>query len=148
MPSPQWIIENWFLLLSAAGIVGGFILNSYAIHSDTKTRKVANNLKLTEGHRDVWLTVIHEPHLKRILDPKVDPVAVPITEEERIFVNLAILHSSVAFQAARKKLLIPPQGVAMDVSRFYSLPIPAFVWNEIKSMQDPDFVTFVDSCQK
>ena len=47
----------------------------------------------------------------------------------------------------RDELTIPPEGLRRDVWQFFSLPIPQWVWNRVKVMQDDDFVVFVEACR-
>jgi hypothetical protein len=50
----QWLGENWFDLFSSAGIIGGLWFTAVSLHSETKTRRVANLLTLTANYREVW----------------------------------------------------------------------------------------------
>jgi len=58
-----------------------------------------------------------------------------ITREEEIFVTLAILHLNAAFYAHKLELVFNLEGIRRDISWFFSLPIPAMIWekNEIAS---------------
>ncbi len=147
MQSLRWLAENWFIYLNALGIVGGLFFTGYSLHSETKTRKIANLLTLTQSHRDIWKEVIHEPKLNRVLAIRVNMERDPVTREEEIFVTLVIQHLSVVFHAMRDELTIPPEGLRRDVWQFFSLPIPQRVWNRVKVMQDDDFVVFVEACR-
>lgn len=147
MQSLRWLAENWFIYLNALGVVGGLFFTGYSLHSETKTRKIANLLTLTQSHRDIWKEVIHEPKLNRVLAIRVNMERDPVTREEEIFVTLVIQHLSVVFHAMRDELTIPPEGLRRDVWQFFSLPIPQRVWNRVKVMQDDDFVVFVEACR-
>ena len=92
-----WLTANTFELLNALGIVGGLLFTAHSLRSETKTRRVANLLALTEAHRSIWREQLHGPHLARVLAPTVDVAKEPITREEEIFVNLVIQHLSVVF---------------------------------------------------
>ena len=143
----QPVITNWFTILSALGIAGGLFFNGYALRSDTKTRRVANLLILAEGHRDIWKEQLKYPALARVLDPVVNLSNEPVTLSEEIFVNLVIQHLNVVFHTMRDELTISPEGLRRDVSEFFSLPIPASVWNKFKVLQNDQFVEFVEACQ-
>ncbi len=147
MQSLRWLADNWFIYLNALGVVGGLFFTGYSLHSETKTRKIANLLTLTQSHRDIWKEVIHEPKLNRVLATRVNMERDPVTREEEIFVTLVIQHLSVVFHAMRDELTIPPEGLRRDVWQFFSLPIPQRVWNRVKVMQDDDFVVFVEACR-
>ncbi len=49
----RWLAENWFTLLNVIGIVGGLFFTGHSLRSETKTRRVANLLSLTQAHRDI-----------------------------------------------------------------------------------------------
>ena len=50
----QWFTENWFNLFSSLGIIGGLWFTAISLHSETKTRRIANLLTITANHREVW----------------------------------------------------------------------------------------------
>ena len=139
MQSLRWLAENWFTLLNAVGVVGGLCFTGYSLHSEAKTRRVANLLTLTQSHRDVWKEMFHEPELKRILDPNADLNHRPVTREEEIFVTLVIQHLSIVLHAMRNDLTIPPEGLRRDVWQFFSLPIPGEVWEKLSILQNDAF---------
>jgi len=143
----QPVITNWFTILSALGIAGGLFFNGYALRSDTKTRRVANLLVLAEGHRDIWKEQLKYPDLARVLDPAANLTKEPLTLSEEIFVNLVIQHLNVVFHTMRDELTVSPEGLRRDVSEFFSLPIPAAVWNKFKVLQNDRFVKFVEDCR-
>ena len=147
MGSLRWLAENGFTLLNAVGVVGGLLFTSHSLRSETKTRRIANLLSLTEGHRDIWKEVLAHPELSRILDPNTDPSGQPVTREEEIFVNLVIQHLSVVFHAMRDELTIKPEGLRRDVWWFFSLPVPSAVWEKMKVLQNDKFVLFVEECR-
>src|SRR5881397_337898 len=103
-----WLTENGFNLLNAFGIIGGLFFTGYSLHSETKTRRVANLLALTEAHRNIWKEQLKTPRLARVLEPTVDLSKEPITREEEIFVNLVVQHLSVVFHTMRDELTIKP----------------------------------------
>ena len=147
MGSLRWLTENWFTLLNAVGIVGGLMFTGHSLRSETKTRRIANLLSLTTGHRDIWKQIFTRPQLSRILDPNADTSSKPVTREEEIFVNLVIQHLSVVFHAMRDELTIKPEGLRRDVWWFFSLPIPQTVWEKMKVLQNDKFVAYVEECR-
>jgi hypothetical protein len=142
-----WLTDNAFNLFNALGIVGGLLFTGYSLHSEAKTRRVANLLALTEAHRNIWKEHLKSPQLARVLSTAVDLLKEPITREEEIFVNLIIQHTSVVFHTMRDELTIKPEGLRRDVASFFSLPIPQAVWEQLKTVQDDQFIAFVDSCR-
>lgn len=142
-----WLTQNGFDLLNAFGIVGGLLFTGYSLHSETKTRKVANLLAITEAHRNIWKEHFKNPQLARVLAPFVDLTKEPITRDEEIFVNLVIQHVSVVFQTTRNELLFDLEGLRRDVASFFSLPIPQAVWGRLKVMQNDQFIAFMEACR-
>jgi hypothetical protein len=86
----QWLAENWFNLFSSVGIIGGLWFTAVSLHSETKTRRVANLLSVTANHREIWKVFLNDKQLARIRDVSADTRKQPITEAERIFVGLVI----------------------------------------------------------
>ena len=141
-----WIVENWFNLLSAVGITASLLFTAVSLRSETKTRRVANLLTLTQNHREIWSQLFDHPVLGRVLAPDVDLSKVPMTLDERWYANLVIQHVSSAYEAMKSGLAIKPEGLAKDVGWFFSLPIPRAVWRATEYLQNPDFVDFVSEC--
>lgn len=144
----DWLNQNWFILLQSAGIIGGLLFTAFAMRSDEKTRRIGNDLLVTQNHRDIWKEVFRKPDLLRVLDEEVNLNDKPVRREEEIFVNLVILHLNSVFHAMKDKLVLKPEGLQKDVGSFFTLPIPKAVWNEMKLLHDADFVKFVESCWK
>jgi len=143
----NWAVNNWFELLSAIGIVGGLYFTTFALRSETKTRRIAHLLTITANHREVWKLLFQSPELYRVLCPTVDSAKHPVTEQEEMFVTLAIQHISSVYYAMKDELVIKLEGLRRDVSQFMSLPIPRTVWEKLKLVQNDDFVAFVESCR-
>ena len=143
----RWIIENGFTLLNAVGVVGGLLFTGISLHSETKTRRVANLLTLTQNHRALWSEYFRNPQLTRVLDATADTGKQPVNRDEEIFVNLVIQHLSSVFHALRDELVVKPEGLRRDVWWFFSLPIPLVVWERAKVLQNDAFIAFVEQCR-
>lgn len=141
----EWVTQHWLDLLQSIGIVGGLLFTAISLRIDAKVRRVANLLTLTEHHRDLWTNIYQRPELSRVLNPAADLAQSPLTEEEELFVLLAVLHLGSAHRAMRQGMFAPPAGLRMDIQRFFSRPIPKIVWERIKALQDDDFVKFVET---
>ena len=141
-----WIAENWFNILSAAGIIGSLLFTAVSLRSETKTRRISNLLALTQNHREMWAELFEHPDLGRVLDPAADLSTRPITTEEHFFITMAIQHLNSAYQAMKSDLVMNTVGVRQDVRTFFSLPVPLGVWKELRALQSPDFVEFVEQC--
>ncbi len=143
----DWIGHNWFDLLSSIGIIGSLCFTGVSLHSETKTRRIQNLLSVIQNHRELWTDFYHHSELSRVLDPSADLIAKPITREEERFVKLVIQHVNGVFQAMKNGLIINPEGMRRDVGSFFSLPIPRAVWEQVRTLQNADFVRFVERCQ-
>ena len=148
MEGLRWIAENWFTALSAVGIVGGLFFTATSLRSETKTRRIANQLAMTANHRDVWKELFHRPELARVVDPAAEVAKQPLTPEEQAFVTMVILHLSSVYEALKDELVIKQHGLRRDVESFFALPIPKAVWEETKLLQNEDFVAFVEKCRR
>lgn len=141
-----WLLENWFTLLSAMGIIGGLFFTAFSLRSEAKTRRIAHLLTITANHREVWKEFSHNPQLARVLDASANVLKQPVTPEEEIFVNLVLLHISSVYYAMKDELVIKLEGLRRDVAQFLSLPIPRAIWEKSKLVQNDNFVAFVESC--
>ena len=144
----QWIAENWFNLLSTVGIVGSLLFTAISLHSETKTRRIANLLTITANHRDVWKEFFRFPELARVIEPTADVSKQPITPAEQIFVNMVISHTGSVYEAIKDELLTKQDGLRRDVKAFFSLPVPKAVWTRTKLLQNQDFAAFIESSLK
>jgi hypothetical protein len=140
-----WISDNWFNLLSAVGIIASLLFTAVSLRSETKTRRIDNLLDLTESHRELWTTVFDHPELSRVLDATADLSKQPITLAESLYVGLAIQHLGSAYQAMKSGIAIRQDGLCDDIKTFFSRPIPKTVWEKSKTLQNKDFVGFVQT---
>ena len=143
----HWMDNHGFDLLEAVGIIASLTFTAAAFHRDDRSRRVTNLLTLTQSHREVWKEQLHDPQLKRILDPKANLSREPVTRDEEIFVTMVIQHLNIVFHAMRHELTINPEGLRRDVWQFFSLPIPKAVWEKGKVLQNDDFVAYVEACR-
>lgn len=143
----DWIFAHGMDLLSAIGVVGSLLFTAFSLREETKTRRVGNLLTLTQNHREVWSILFRYPALYRVLDSRVDLLKQPATREELIFINLVVKHLSAVFEAMRDGLLVRPEGMRRDVAWFFSLPLPAALWEKLRPTQDQDFIEFVEKCR-
>lgn len=141
----QWLAENWFDLLSTLGIIGGLLFTAVSLHSETKTRRIANLLTITANYREVWKEFFQWPELARVIDPLADVAKQPVTPDEEFFVNMVISHTGSVYEALQDELLTKREGLRRDVRSFFSLPIPKAVWNNTKLLQNQDFAAFIES---
>ena len=143
----HWLADNSFNLISAAGIIGSFFFTAHSLRSETKTRRIANLLTITANHREVWKVFLADKGLARVRDPLADIIKQPVTDAERFFVTLVILHMGSVYHAMSDQLVVKVEGLRRDIAQFLSLPIPREVWDKIKVLQNDDFAAFVESCR-
>lgn len=144
----EWILHNWFDLLSSIGVVAGLWFTAFSLRSETKTRRISNLLTITTNHREIWKEFLNNQKLARIRDSIADTVTQPITDAERVFVTFVILHVNSVFYAMSDHLVIKYEGLRQDIGQFFSLPIPKSVWEKNKQFQNQDFVEFMESILK
>jgi hypothetical protein len=142
-----WVSQNWFYLLSSIGIIGGLWFTAFSLRSETKTRRIANLLTITANHRELWKECLNNPKLWRVRDAAADTVKHPVTDEERLFVIMVVLHISSAYYAMKDGLVIKLEGLRRDVAQIFLPPVTREVWEKIKVLQNDDFVAFVESCR-
>src|ERR1017187_5898284 len=144
----ELISQNWFDLFSSAGIIGGLWFTAVSLHSETKTRRVANLLAITANYREVWKEFFRSPELARVIDPAADVAKQPVTPAEEIFVGLIISQMGSVYYATNDELLIKLEGSRRDMGLFFSLPVPKAVWTKSKLLQNQDFAAFIESSLK
>jgi hypothetical protein len=78
----------------------------------------------------------------------VDTAKEPVTDAERVFVTLVILHINAVYYTMSDQLVVKYEGLRRDIAQFLSLPIPRAVWGKNKRFQNDDFARFIDSVLK
>jgi hypothetical protein len=144
----HWISEHGFDLLGSFGLIASLAFTTLSFRKDESSRRIGNLLELTAAHRDIWSQLFVRPELARILEPDVDLVMRPVTNEEALFMTLLLLHLNATWQALDEGVFRTRQAVARDIRWFFSLPIPKSVWEKSKAFQDPAFAQFVEECRR
>lgn len=142
-----WVSQNWFNLFSAIGIIAGLWFTAFSLRSETKTRRIANLLTITANHREIWKEFLNNPKLARVRDAGADIVKQPVTDDERLFVIMVILHINSAYYSMKDGLVVKLDGLRGDVAQILARPVPKAIWEKIKQFQNDDFVAFVESCR-
>jgi len=137
------IIENNFVLLQSAGIIGGFLFTGWSLWIDARVRRVQNLFTITAHHREIWSEVYKNPELKRIIDPNANLEKRSITIPERLFTRSLFLHLSAAFHASKTGMFSEPDGLQRDIRNFLRLPIPKQVWKQSKGNHNHEFANFI-----
>ena len=142
-----WVSQNWFNLFSAIGIIAGLWFTAFSLRSETKTRRVANLLTISANHREIWKEFLNNQKLERVRDPAADTAKQPVTDAERVFVNLVIQHINSVYYAMSDQLVVKYEGLRWDIAQFFSLPIPKAVWERMKVFQNDALVRFIEECR-
>jgi hypothetical protein len=143
----EWILQNWFNLFSAIGIIAGLWFTAFSLRSETKTRRIANLLTITANHREIWKEFLNNQKLARVRDAAADTAKQPVTDAERVFVNLVIQHINSVYYAMSDQLVVKYEGLRRDIAQFFSLPIPKSVWERMKVFQNDALVRFIEECR-
>lgn len=140
----RWIIQHGFDLVPNVGVIASLLFTAASYRTDTRSRRLSNLIVLTEQHRDIWKEFIDTPELKRVLDSEAKLKSRPITEQEKQFVVLILLHLHCWYRAVQIDEVRESEGLSRDIKSFFSLPIPRAVWEERREFYDSDFARFVD----
>src|SRR5258708_34623885 len=99
-PWMGWMAGNWLPFLQGIGIVGGLLFTAVSFRHNTRVHRAQTLINITQQHRAIWLKAFDVPRLRRVLS--VTPIqGRAISFEERLFVNLIVLHLSSALFAVR-----------------------------------------------
>src|ERR1051325_614521 len=132
MPLNDWLGHNWFAVVQTAAPTGGLLLVGAGLLLEARARRVANLIRLTYQHRDLWEQMYSDPQLARILDAAPDLERSPVNAEEELFVTFIILHLSSTYYGMRAGFFQKPDGLRKDIELFFSLPIPRTVWDRVR----------------
>ena len=141
----SYLETHWFNLLQTIAIVAGLFFTGRNMLIDARSRRVQNLFAITQQHRSIWSEALSNPKLLRVLSLDANLRKKPVTLEERIFINLVILHVSALFDAVRQGLMKEVPGQDEDLKTFFSLPIPNTVWNDSKTLRHPGLAKYIDS---
>ena len=143
-----WFATHWFDFLQSAGIVGALVFNLVGLREQATARRVSNLITLTQQHREIWREYLRRPDLHRVREQTVDLLAFPMTPAEITFVKFIIVHLVTAYKASLLNETEELGRIAEDVREFFSLPIPAAVWETLRNVQSEDFVKFVEDSRR
>jgi hypothetical protein len=144
----HWITLHGPGLLESAGIIGGLLFTAVTLRRDMRSRHISNLITLTAQHREIWERFYERPQLARVRDAHADVKKKPPTRDESLFVHLIILHLNCWYQAVKRREVTEPEGMNLDVGKFFALPVPHAVWMKWREYQDREFVRYVDDAIK
>ena len=140
----QWLSQHWYEASQTGGIIGGLIFTALSLRDTHEAQKITNLFTLTQYHHELYGQLFDRPELRRIFQPDADVLQQPVTDDERLFLTLLILHVSLALEAMRMKAIIPIEGLEHDLAELFSKPIPRAVWRELRSVQNHDVRELID----
>lgn len=145
MPNSNGLAQYLLDLFQTLGPVGGLLLTAYTIHREGQARRIANLIAITERHGQIWEQLFQNPGLSRVRKRDVDLEKQPITEEERVFVKMLIVHLDTVRQAIKTGMFVRIDGLKQEIRDFFQLPIPRAVWESVKPYQNAVFVMFIET---
>ena len=96
-----WVAQHWFEAVQTGGILAGLIFTAASLRDTREAQKITNLFTLTQYHHDLWSELFERPELRRIFRSRVDLKKHPVTEDERLFLTMVILHLNLALEAMR-----------------------------------------------
>jgi hypothetical protein len=137
----EWLIIDWFNLVQSFCLVGGFIFAS-------KAWRLQFLVGVTEKHRNLWEKMMNDPNVQRIFTAQVNLSEKPITQAEKVALDMILIHYETGWETARfldRERLKP---LANDIGRFFRLPLVHHTWDKTKDCHSRNFVRFVDQAIK
>lgn len=140
----QWLAQHWFEAVQTGGIFAGLIYTAVSLRKNQQAQRITNLFALTRYQRELYGGLFNRPELRRIFHDDVDLTHHPVTEDERLFLTMVILHLNLALAAKRMNAIVPIEGLEHDLAEMFSKPIPRAVWKEIRSVQNRDVKELLD----
>lgn len=131
-------------LLEPVGIISSLIFSGIALRNDTRARRIENHIKITEGYRDIWSSLVTNPELDRIRKDGLNLVKFPVTPAEDRIVRFIFQNLLLVLEARNAGQLGDIGNLEKDVTEFVSHPIPRAVWKEIARLQPESLRKFVE----
>ena len=110
---------------------------------EAKAREISNIFIQSDHHRAIWGLILKNPRLHRVLldDPEV--LKTPVDVVEDVFINEVFATYLTSWRVATAGGFITLEELAVDAKWFFSLPLPASMWEKTKGYKNVDFVAFV-----
>lgn len=139
----DFLLENWFNVVQTIAIVTTLLVTLVTLLRQGNQLKVANSFLVTQHHREIWNLIFTSASLSRVFEQDVDLETEPITEREKMFVNMIFLHMSASLKAVQAGAIYPIDGMEADIQDILSHPIPYMVWQDVKTYHDKGLLDFV-----
>lgn len=142
----HWVAEHGFDLVGVVGITSSLLFTAVAFRKDDQSRRISNLIAIKQQYRDIWQEFYDRPSLARVLKADANLNQTPVSNDEFLFVKLLILHLDTVHRAIKTGTFVTLEGLQDDIAQFFTLPIPRFIWEKLRPLQDVDFVAFVEDC--
>lgn len=140
----HWLVQYWLEAVQTGGILAGLIFTSASLRGTRKAQNITNLFALTQYQRELYSALFDRPELRRIFQDDIDLSAHPVTDDERLFLIMVILHLNLALATIRMNAIVPIEGLERDLAEMFTKPIPQAVWKEIRAVQNRDVRELVD----
>src|SRR5438270_2325293 len=110
----EWLTTHWFDCIETIGVISGFAFTAYTIGKDERSRQITNLILINARYSDIWKTFYDHPELTRILKKKLDLGKIPVTDQERLFVKMLILHLDTVRRSMKAGMFVRIQGLEND----------------------------------
>lgn len=139
-----WLAQHWFEAVQTGGILAGLIFTAISLRDTRQSQQITNLFTLTQYQRELYGGLSHRPELARIFHDNPDLQNLPVTEDERLFLTMVVLHVSLTLTATRMNAIVPIEGLERDLAEMFSKPIPRAVWKKVRSVQNRDVRELLD----
>lgn len=140
-----WISAQWFELLQTAGIIASLVFAACSMRRDEQARRITNVSAIKQDYIQIWSQLYERPELARVLDKGADLAQQPISTAEWLFVKMLIVHLDSVHRAMKARLFVSIEGLHTDIQDFFGSPIPKAIWEQLKPLQDSEFVQFIET---
>lgn len=134
-----------FDLIQTLSILVGFYFTFRSFRDDTRSRRLEHLLDLNQQYIQGKQLIMEHPELSRVFKDKSKGGIASMTPLEINYIKQTIMHIYTVYMAMELKQLKPSVGIERDIRGFLSKPLPRKVWEDVRDLQDGDFVRYVDT---
>lgn len=131
-------------IIQTAAIVITLLITLFVFAKNIANLKVQSQFSVNQAHREIWGNLYSSDKVSRVFSKNPDLIQCPVTEEEKMFVNMIFLHMSACLRAIKLKNIYKIEGIKEDLADILSYKIPQIVWNEVERFHDKHFIKFVN----
>lgn len=120
------------------------MLDSFAFLDERRRERGKTAGEITKAHRELWAYIRSVPGSEGFFDRNRDLAAFPRTEAETHCARLALVHLAWALAEHAAGRYDLPDGLDEDVRNFFSFPVRANAWPDLRPFQDKRVVRLVE----